>query len=702
MLHSIKLTNFKQHKALTVNFSEGLNVIAGENGAGKSTILKAVLYALFGAAAAGQKNHLATWGSDEKMEVELHATIAGKTLIILRGFDKATIFEGEAILAAGHTPVTKYIEQELGLDAKTFKHLMYAAQGETQALLKMGAADLQRRIEVITKIDGIDKVIKLVGEDLSITAAKLSVLPELEDISGLEADLTRFQSEIVTHQISIRKRESMFKDLEKDLKTKQLEVSEVQEKLKQVRQFMTAESTLKTTLGKIESDMTRHEQTHPESSARALTAQVASITTYLDNKQSDSRALAYTESAKREAEATYTKSHQAIEVLEQLAPHYTTYVRLVSELQGKKAQYLSDSAVLASLESVELDCPTCNRAFDEKAAAEVKYKLVIASDLASNSAIVLKEATRTLKAHEDTYPGLPMFIETLESLKSKRTTAMEQLAKVTTQFAELRETDRERLDKAISEAKRDLANTKFELETTTIWEQKQDVLFHQLTRLLSDLEDLEEVTSGWTEEDLAVLESEVIKLHEDLKTEYEGLSEARYALKTTEASKETCQSHCEAARVAAGKRADLEKDAAERKELQVFLRNNRARFTEEVWNSITEITSAYASEITEGLIRDLTRDANGDFYVQEGEYTVPVYELSGAREAIVGLSLRIALGKAFYGDSSFIMLDEVTAACSEVNAANVAGTLQGLGTQVIMISHRGADVANAANVIFLD
>src|SRR3989338_7792158 len=48
MLRKIKLHNWKAHAESEFNFSGGTNVIVGQMGAGKSSILQAVSFALFG------------------------------------------------------------------------------------------------------------------------------------------------------------------------------------------------------------------------------------------------------------------------------------------------------------------------------------------------------------------------------------------------------------------------------------------------------------------------------------------------------------------------------------------------------------------------------------------------------------------------------------------------------------------------------
>ena len=43
----LSLKNFKSYDDAEIKFNEGISVIVGENGAGKSTILEAISFALF-------------------------------------------------------------------------------------------------------------------------------------------------------------------------------------------------------------------------------------------------------------------------------------------------------------------------------------------------------------------------------------------------------------------------------------------------------------------------------------------------------------------------------------------------------------------------------------------------------------------------------------------------------------------------------
>ena len=81
MLVSVELKNFRQHKNLTVKFTNGLQLLRGANEAGKSSVIEAVLYALYGTKSLrGTLGDTATWGCKEselkaKLVVNLDRTL---------------------------------------------------------------------------------------------------------------------------------------------------------------------------------------------------------------------------------------------------------------------------------------------------------------------------------------------------------------------------------------------------------------------------------------------------------------------------------------------------------------------------------------------------------------------------------------------------------------------------------------------------
>ena len=86
----LKLNNFKSYKNQTINFDEGISVIVGENGAGKSTILEAISFALFKQHTAKKIDDLVRNNSNE-MSVELEFLSNARMYKIVRSKTKSKL-----------------------------------------------------------------------------------------------------------------------------------------------------------------------------------------------------------------------------------------------------------------------------------------------------------------------------------------------------------------------------------------------------------------------------------------------------------------------------------------------------------------------------------------------------------------------------------------------------------------------------------
>ena len=60
MIDKIKLTNWRKHENIELDFSNGSNIIVGQMGCGKTSILQAIAYGLFGTFSELKKRDLKT------------------------------------------------------------------------------------------------------------------------------------------------------------------------------------------------------------------------------------------------------------------------------------------------------------------------------------------------------------------------------------------------------------------------------------------------------------------------------------------------------------------------------------------------------------------------------------------------------------------------------------------------------------------
>ena len=98
-LLSIHLQNFRQHEDTHIEFERGLTGIIGANGAGKSTILEGIAWALYGnSAARGTRDSIRFSGARTRasVRVQLDFELAGHTYKVVRGLTACRMLPGTA------------------------------------------------------------------------------------------------------------------------------------------------------------------------------------------------------------------------------------------------------------------------------------------------------------------------------------------------------------------------------------------------------------------------------------------------------------------------------------------------------------------------------------------------------------------------------------------------------------------------------
>jgi len=166
MLLSIAVENWRSHKDTKLEFSKGTNLLIGIMGSGKSSILDAISFALFGTFPALERRKLSL--SDV---IRLNELTAKTTLEFLWNEEKywvirrierkketantdAEIYKNEKIVEKGTTAVNKYIEQLLHVDYDLFTRAIYSEQNNIDYFLML---DPRRRKQEMDSLLGLDR-----------------------------------------------------------------------------------------------------------------------------------------------------------------------------------------------------------------------------------------------------------------------------------------------------------------------------------------------------------------------------------------------------------------------------------------------------------------------------------------------------------------------------------------------------------------
>ncbi len=185
MLENLCLNNFRSHEKTEINLHSGLNVFLGEVGAGKTSILEALSFALFGKISSSiTQTELIKRGSKQSKAILIFRVDSEKykveRTIFLKKTQKAKlwIYKNKCwrLAVEGSNAVSKSIEELLGVDSSTFLAAIYASQGEIKKMLQTQPGKRREQFDKLLGIDVYEKLWDTMGQ------SKSSVLKELIEV----------------------------------------------------------------------------------------------------------------------------------------------------------------------------------------------------------------------------------------------------------------------------------------------------------------------------------------------------------------------------------------------------------------------------------------------------------------------------------------------------------------------------------------
>ena len=159
-LNRLRLTNFRQHADTDLGFDTGLTGIIGPNGVGKSTILEAVAWALYGGdTARGGKESIRFTGAPPRaqVKVELDFELAGHRYVVVRGLTMAEVYldGAEQPIANSATTVGDLLQRRLGMTRAEFFNTYFTGQKE---LTVMASKSPSERAHFLSRVLGYEKL----------------------------------------------------------------------------------------------------------------------------------------------------------------------------------------------------------------------------------------------------------------------------------------------------------------------------------------------------------------------------------------------------------------------------------------------------------------------------------------------------------------------------------------------------------------
>jgi exonuclease SbcC len=228
MIEELTLRGFKSYPAArteTVGFTRGVNKVSGRNAAGKTTLLEAVLFGLYGDVPGVNKQDLVPLGgSGLDVTISLRSPLTGQKAVIHRegilakngGFrttKSVMTVEGEDHAYSRERDIQSRLRELLGIGRNTFLNVVYAQQKEFIEILNPNR----------TRMDAI----------LGLTAPT-EVREQFKEVKRILGDRGRI-SEKGTYQERIRNAEESITEGETQLKEARARKTELEKGLEEMR-----------------------------------------------------------------------------------------------------------------------------------------------------------------------------------------------------------------------------------------------------------------------------------------------------------------------------------------------------------------------------------------------------------------------------------------------------------------------------------
>lgn len=711
MIRELELKNFQCHENLSVSFSPGLNLIVGNPWAGKSTLLRAILFSLGGPTfIPGGSEVVKKLGSDSGFLVRLMAEFDGVPHTITRTMTSAKLHTRNEEVASGREAVSKEIEKRLKVGFRDIVSILYSQQESGISLLKYVDVRLSTLLEELTRSQFIENVIKKTSKRLTYFSALAT--PEAMEYSP-EADiqeLNSIYSELIAETDIATKAKAALENLELRLAAKNAMRKDLLIKLEAKANSTQVISELK---GKISALLEESERLNDTilnidpSRLFDLTNQVESLGRTLTKK----RIVQREEEIKKYNISKHTSELEAINAkLNKLALPAEVTETDMKEAMESLSKISSAIAVLETKRCTHISilsgdvCPTCERQIEN----------------------LLKHATMEKVQHID--------IE-VKHLKGKEIEARENVARLASNGVEYQRIKSERLHleqrvatvlATIAKDSKGLSKGDSSAEISSLEEKLKDLqlqLFaEQEKKTANDARifrkeenNLElarlkaEMKKAIATSDSAVSALDLRNISEEIEEVEANLSKERtdgqIALDRSRELggryRELYQIYTD--KVAAKDSAHAAKETAlNHSELLKVIETTKTKFFESLWEIMLSSARDFIYPASGGEITSIGRHPNGGFVFTHKGTTFPIELASGAQVNLLSIAVRLALNSVINPGLNTLLLDEPTASCPDYLSYQIMQGLKNVGKQVIAVTHRNADALAADNVITIN
>ena len=217
MIEELRLRNFEGFKDEKITFTRGLNLITGRNSVGKTTILDAIVYTLFGNVPSVENRLLVRREKGVRgMETYLRfrSPVNGSRVEIMRFAELRRnrfttkevrlIIDRKEVQVEGLEDLRRRITRLTGIGYRAFNWIIYSRQGRLNEILEPRREDMDAILQ-ITLLREISEQLNIVIRDLRGTESeykmmKTQLIPLREErVKELQREVDELNKELEDH-----------------------------------------------------------------------------------------------------------------------------------------------------------------------------------------------------------------------------------------------------------------------------------------------------------------------------------------------------------------------------------------------------------------------------------------------------------------------------------------------------------------------
>ncbi|MEM2911868.1 MAG: SMC family ATPase [Candidatus Bathyarchaeia archaeon] len=436
----VQLENIRSHVKSTVPFARGFNCLVGGLGCGKSSILYAIDFALFGDPLGRSYEYLLRENA-ESGKVTVQFIQNGKSYKISRGlkrrgkgisqdFDELKLFQGENLIASVKSDaVEEQLKAITGLEKELFREIVWVRQEHLKELLDIAPRERQKRLDELFGLSDYETAwSNLAGHQKEYEGEKRAYEkdPDVVGIEKLNAEYNMLAEEFSLLEANIQ-------EISRKLNEAKKAWEEAELKLKRLEELKVSMEELKRKEARLQADLANVEDSSASLAEKIEGKKLAieSLKQRLDSMETQAQ------SHKEKLKEIGVSTDQSLEDLKRYLLAFDDQIAsLKAEQEAMLRNMQTDQRRISSL-STENRCPLCLQPLNN----EYKSSLI-------------QRIQKENSERQKTISHLQGDIDELQQIKEKATTAISNLQVLIPRIEDLKTRVNEEL-KALAELSRE-------------------------------------------------------------------------------------------------------------------------------------------------------------------------------------------------------------------------------------------------------